>query len=587
MPRSVSVPQGLGEAAPGTRWDAHEISGITARLILAYVERERGRTAVDRLLLACRLHDAEARLRDETQWRDFGTHMRMFEAAARVLDDPQLPRKVGAAAIELEVAGGLKRALRGLGGTRIVYAQLARIARKFISTHRWELLELGDARVRYSYRDVAGVGSHLADCQYNIGLLSCIPTLFGGLPAQVRHPECALHGAPACVYDVRWSPEDGVHRLAVRVAGASTATLVATAVVRPHQVPHAAGAALAAGLLVGRRAVRARRQKRASLEAEVRDHKEAADRLIASIHDLSSDLRLEDVLDKIVRHAQAAAVGKEFVLLVRAGAGVDVLTSSHVPRRSLGVIVRWADGAPEILETPLTLPDLRSVPALAPLARDPHTPLGALHGAPLCFRGESLGVLLALAHGLDEFLPHETPLLTAYASQAAVALANARMVERLETLASQDPLTELLNHREFTLRAARELERARRYEHTLALALVDLDGFKQVNDEHGHGAGDRLLCAVAAEMDAVCRASDSAFRLGGDEFALLLPESTREEAEAVARRVEAAMAALPIHVGTSFGFAQWPDDGATIDDLLECADWELYRRKGRRPDRMR
>jgi diguanylate cyclase (GGDEF)-like protein len=572
----------------GPRWDSHEISGLTARLILAYVERERGRAGVEAVLDACDLGHAEEQLRDETRWRDFHTHMRIFEAAARVLDDPAVARKVGAAAIDLEVLPGLKRALRGLGGTRIVYAQLARLARKFISTHRWELIELGQTRARYSYRDLAGAGYHPADCQYNVGLLSCIPTLFGSLPARVRHTECALDGADACLYEVSWSEEDAVRRLGARVAAMSAVTLVATATARPRRLPPVAGASALAALLVGHRAWQARRQKQASLEAEVRDHKEAAERLIASLEDLSSDLRLEEVLEKIARNAQAAAVGKEFVLLVDGERGLRVQTNTaNLPWESVEAVELWAASTPGLLDGPLTMPDLDAVPALGALSAHPRTPLGAAHSAPLRFRGQALGVLVALAHGLDAFLPHETPLLTAYATQAAVALANARMVESLERLASLDPLTELLNQREFTVRVAHELGRARRYGHTVALALFDLDRFKAVNDVRGHAAGDRVLRAVAREIEAVCRASDSAFRLGGDEFGLLLPQSTRAEAESVGRRVRRAVEGLEERVGLSFGVAQWPEDGLAIEQLLEQADRALYRAKGTLGDRVR
>jgi len=101
---------------------------------------------------------------------------------------------------------------------------------------------------------------------------------------------------------------------------------------------------------------------------------------------------------------------------------------------------------------------------------------------------------------------------------------------RLEREADADPLTGLANHRAFHDRLRTEVERAQRYGRPLSLACLDVDGFKDVNDQFGHQAGDKVLREVAARLTTVARSADLVARIGGDEFAILLPETTAEAA---------------------------------------------------------
>ena len=171
---------------------AHQASGLTSRLILTYVEGEKGRGAVDAVLELCDLRHREAELRDETCWFSFGVKIQLFEAASTVLGDRDAALHIGGAAIDLNVASGLKLALRTFGSPRLVYANVARTAGRFTSTHRLDLVEVSGTHARFRYADVAGVGYHRTDCQYNLGLFSCVPTLFGNLPALVQHSTCCL-----------------------------------------------------------------------------------------------------------------------------------------------------------------------------------------------------------------------------------------------------------------------------------------------------------------------------------------------------------------------------------------------------------
>jgi diguanylate cyclase (GGDEF)-like protein/PAS domain S-box-containing protein len=165
-----------------------------------------------------------------------------------------------------------------------------------------------------------------------------------------------------------------------------------------------------------------------------------------------------------------------------------------------------------------------------------------------------------------------------------------RLERRLRHLADHDDLTGLINRRRFQEELERHLAQCRRYGMTGALLVLDLDGFKAVNDNHGHSAGDRVLQAVANALRDRLRESDIVARLGGDEFAVLLPRSSDDAAEQVCRALEEA---IPIEVPTpggrpievSVGFAPFADGVESVDDVLSAADASMYAAKAGRPRR--
>ncbi|MBZ6379757.1 hypothetical protein B5C34_14855 [Pacificimonas flava] len=152
---------------------------------------------------------------------------------------------------------------------------------------------------------------------------------------------------------------------------------------------------------------------------------------------------------------------------------------------------------------------------------------------------------------------------------------------RLDRLAKADALTGLDNRLAFEAKAEAELERGA----ALRLVLADLDGFKLVNDTHGHQAGDAVLIMLAARMRAAAPGALSIARIGGDEFALLLPAGDAPRAEAEIAALSAAIRppvvheGRRLHVGASFGAASSPEDGQTVAKLLHAADMRLYERK--------
>ena len=153
---------------------------------------------------------------------------------------------------------------------------------------------------------------------------------------------------------------------------------------------------------------------------------------------------------------------------------------------------------------------------------------------------------------------------------------------RLQHLATHDALTDLPNRAFFSDRLDHALKRTRRRHEELVVLVLDVDRFKDINDTHGHAAGDAVLQEVARRLAGVTRDGDSIARLGGDEFAILLPGATEVEAEAVAVRVSEclndpiAIGPREISVCISTGFAVFPRDGTDADALFRRADAAMY-----------
>jgi diguanylate cyclase (GGDEF)-like protein len=210
---------------------------------------------------------------------------------------------------------------------------------------------------------------------------------------------------------------------------------------------------------------------------------------------------------------------------------------------------------------------------------------------PLECRGRTLGALVALdrASGVREpkFAPATlTAFLTAL-EPGAIALDNAMRVQRAEALSVTDDLTQLYNSRYLTQVLRRETKRASRSGRPLSLLFADLDGFKTINDTHGHLYGSRALVEAASVIRASARETDMVARFGGDEFALVLPDTGSEGAASVGERIRERIAAfqflqgdgLAIQLTVSIGVATLPDVAASAEQLVQAADKAMYRVK--------
>lgn len=159
--------------------------------------------------------------------------------------------------------------------------------------------------------------------------------------------------------------------------------------------------------------------------------------------------------------------------------------------------------------------------------------------------------------------------------------ANAELV----SLSNTDPLTNLLNRRKFEEVINNEVARARRYG-PLSLLMIDLNNFKQVNDQHGHQTGDELLKAVAKILKTCCRSTDTCVRLGGDEFAVILPHTDSDAAGIVRDRINRDVRRTRLPIGgrelsfsVSIGVASMPNDATDAESLRSAADTGMYRVK--------
>jgi diguanylate cyclase (GGDEF)-like protein len=152
-------------------------------------------------------------------------------------------------------------------------------------------------------------------------------------------------------------------------------------------------------------------------------------------------------------------------------------------------------------------------------------------------------------------------------------------------VALSDPLTGVANRRLLMARAEYEIARHSRDDRSFAVVMLDLDGFKGLNDRFGHAAGDELLCDVAESLTHAIRAQDTVARLGGDEFCVLAPETDEHGVARLGNRIARAVASATAGVETlraSSGIALFPHDGRSAADLLHVADLRLLDAKRER-----
>jgi len=219
-------------------------------------------------------------------------------------------------------------------------------------------------------------------------------------------------------------------------------------------------------------------------------------------------------------------------------------------------------------------------PALGPLA----SPYRNSTILPLCYRGELVGTLALYCEEDPGHSADEVRMLEAIALHAAAAVHNARTFERTRESALTDALTTLPNSRYMYSFFDQERSRAERHGYPLVLMMMDLDGFKKVNDTYGHHIGDEILRRVASLARNQLRSGDTLIRYAGDEFVAVLHRATPITIAELKTRLQNTIDTFAhevrpgklARVGISIGHATYGPDGSAIDELMEVADQRMY-----------
>ncbi len=220
-------------------------------------------------------------------------------------------------------------------------------------------------------------------------------------------------------------------------------------------------------------------------------------------------------------------------------------------------------------------------------------PVASVLVLPLVVHDKPLGTLVLGARRKGAFGEAVRPTLEVLARHVAVSLANARMMKKLEDLATTDGLTGLLNKRALIDTAAEKIAAAHRFRRKLSVLVTDIDFFKRVNDTYGHDIGDQVIKGLGEILKQKKRSTDAVARFGGEEFVMLCEETDAEGARLVAERIREDLAKTvfqtpqgPLQVNCSLGVATYPEAGRDWDALFKSADEALYASKRGGRDRV-
>jgi diguanylate cyclase (GGDEF)-like protein len=195
-----------------------------------------------------------------------------------------------------------------------------------------------------------------------------------------------------------------------------------------------------------------------------------------------------------------------------------------------------------------------------------------------------LGVIQLVNVNMTKFTEAEVFFLQSLCDYAAIAIENARWVERIQELTITDDCTGLYNARHLYKTLETEVYRSSRFGYEFSVLFIDLDHFKSVNDTHGHLIGSKLLAEIGYLVKAQLRLIDFAFRYGGDEFVVLLPQTNKDAALVVAKRLRDGLRGssfcreegLNLNVRASIGLATYPHDARNAHDIIRQADEMMY-----------
>ena len=307
---------------------------------------------------------------------------------------------------------------------------------------------------------------------------------------------------------------------------------------------------------------------------------------------LTSSLDLPDVLDAVVSEAVRLIENTRDVNIflyknyrLSFGASLDAEGIRNKPfskPRSNGLTYTVARKGETII-----VENIRTHPLFTTAPKDW---IGSIISIPLKVGDTVLGVMNLSRSTLGGFSSSELRLLTLLSDQAAVAISNASLHLMISRQAYSDTLTGLPNRRALDERLEEEVQAARRNNYSFAVIMMDLDGFKDINDTYGHSIGDDVLRLVFNQMERGVRNTDFLARYGGDELTLILTQSDMSSAQIVAEKIVEGMSKLKyklpdgrkLKLGISGGIALFPVNARSGPDLLRAADAALYQAKKHR-----
>ena len=326
-----------------------------------------------------------------------------------------------------------------------------------------------------------------------------------------------------------------------------------------------------------------------ALLAMLKQQTEELDALKKLSINLTSSLDLPDVLDALVSEAiQLIQNAKDVHIFLYKngklsfGAALDAQgnkNTSWAKPRANGLTYTVARSGETIIAE-----DMQDHPLFANVPKEWN---GSIIGIPLKIGDTVVGVMNMARSNAGGFSPSELQLLSLLADQAAVAISNANLHQMISRQAYSDTLTGLPNRRALDERLEEEVQSARRNNYSFAVVMMDLDGFKDVNDTYGHSTGDEVLRLVFNQMARGVRNTDFLARYGGDELTLILTQSDISSAKIVTEKIVEGMKKLKyflpdkkkLKLGISGGIAIYPVHARNGPDLLRAADAALYQAK--------
>lgn len=342
-------------------------------------------------------------------------------------------------------------------------------------------------------------------------------------------------------------------------------------------------------------------------ELEKRNRELEAISLVARA--VSSSLELEEILGNLARCIQET-FGFERILIglldsLRTWEGVQVVVGAEdAVRDDLRRKARWhlREGKRQPwIQAVLKRGEILRVtdPASHPLTAG--TPLENLHSGPfvkipMVAKGQIVGsITIDNPRSSRAVEDEEMDVLTIFADSGAMAVENARLYQTMKELSVRDELTGLFNRRHFLRQLEAEWNHAARHGMALTLLMIDVDHFKSFNDLNDHLTGDAALRKVSDLLVQNTRGIDTVARYGGEEFVVILPRTSKENALIVADKLRAAVSSATVEgeevlpggsLTVSVGLAAYPGDATTPHELIERADWALYRAKAAGRDRV-